>query len=103
MSDAEIRDFIGVQGAGCVGVFCLKNLRVDSAGQPADQYCGAVPGGVGEDAQVGLPGQDVASAVGGAVVHNEYVGAVLAYFAENVVEVPCFVVDRDGDRDVRGL
>ena len=52
LSPAEIRTFIGAQNATCpaVNVWCLRNLRVNDPGQPANAYCGAVPGGSNEDA-----------------------------------------------------
>ncbi len=49
MSDVQIRDFIDAQGVGCTGPYCLKNLRVTTQDQPADQYCSAYAGGVNED------------------------------------------------------
>jgi len=50
MSVSQIKDFIDTNGAGCSGEWCLKNLVVDSQGEPADRYCAAYPGGTGEDA-----------------------------------------------------
>jgi cell wall-associated NlpC family hydrolase len=50
MSVDQIRSFIGSTGADCTGVWCLKNLVVDSPEEPADRYCAAYPGGTGEDA-----------------------------------------------------
>ena len=50
MSDVQIRDFIDAQGIGCTGPYCLKNLRVTTQDQPADQYCSAYAGAVNEDA-----------------------------------------------------
>ena len=47
MTDEQIASFIAEQGAGCAGEWCLKNLRVDVAAQPADEFCAAIPGGVG--------------------------------------------------------
>jgi hypothetical protein len=46
MTDSADRAFLAAQGAGCVGQWCLKNLLVDVAAQPADEFCAAVPGGV---------------------------------------------------------
>ena len=47
MTDEQIEAFLAAQGAGCTGEWCVKNLRVDVAAQPADEFCAAVPGGVG--------------------------------------------------------
>ena len=45
MTDEQIASFIAEQGAGCAGEWCLKNLRVDVAAQPADEFCAAIPRG----------------------------------------------------------
>ena len=50
MTDEQIAAFIAAQGAACAGDWCLKNLRVDVPAQPADEYCAALPGGVGPSA-----------------------------------------------------
>ncbi len=50
MSADQIRTFLLSEGEGCTGPYCLKNLRVSTAGQAADQYCQAYQGGVNEDA-----------------------------------------------------
>jgi cell wall-associated NlpC family hydrolase len=47
MTDEQIQAFLAAQGASCTGAFCVKNLRVDVAAQPADEFCAAVPGGAG--------------------------------------------------------
>ncbi len=46
----QIRDFINQQGTDCTGAWCLRNLRISTGSQPADQYCQAYAGGVDEDA-----------------------------------------------------
>ena len=50
MSVDQIRVFLRSEGEGCTGPYCLKNLQVTTANQPADRYCAAYQGGVNEDA-----------------------------------------------------
>ena len=50
MSVEAIRTFLLSEGEGCTGAWCLKNLRISTPGQPADQYCQAYAGGTNEDA-----------------------------------------------------
>ena len=50
MSVDQIRTFLLSEGEGCTGTWCLKNLRISTPAQPADQYCQAYPGGTNEDA-----------------------------------------------------
>ena len=52
MTPQQIGSFIGVQNAACpaANAWCLRNLTINDPGQPANAYCGAVPGGSNEDA-----------------------------------------------------
>ena len=50
MSPEQIQAFLDAQGAGCAGDWCVKNLRITTADQPADQYCAAYTGGTDETA-----------------------------------------------------
>ena len=50
MTVDQIRIFLRAEGEGCTGPYCLKNLTVTSADQPADRYCAAYRGGTNEDA-----------------------------------------------------
>ena len=52
LSDEQIGKFLAAYGAGCRGAFCLRDVRVDSVDQPADEFCAAVAGGVAESAAV---------------------------------------------------
>ncbi len=49
MSVEQIRAFLRAEGEGCTGDWCLKNLRLTTPNQPADQYCSAYQGGTNED------------------------------------------------------
>jgi len=50
MTVEQIRTFLLSEGEGCTGANCLKNLRITTTSQPADQYCQAYQGGANEDA-----------------------------------------------------
>jgi len=50
MTAAQVAAFIDDRGAACEGPWCLRNLRVDTAAEPADRYCRADPGGPGRSA-----------------------------------------------------
>ena len=50
MTADQIRTFLLSEGEGCTAAACLKNLRISTTSQPADQYCQAYPGGTNEDA-----------------------------------------------------
>ncbi len=50
MSVEQVRAFLRAEGEGCTGDWCLKNLRLTTPNQPADQYCAAYQGGTNEDA-----------------------------------------------------
>lgn len=50
MTVDQIRTFLLSEGEGCTTASCLKNLRITTPSQPADQYCQAYAGGTSEDA-----------------------------------------------------
>ena len=50
MTVDQIRAFLRSEGEGCTGRYCLKNLTLTTASQPADRYCAAYQGGTNEDA-----------------------------------------------------
>ena len=50
MTVEQIRVFMRAEGEGCDGAYCLKNLPMTTASQPADRYCAAYQGGTNEDA-----------------------------------------------------
>src|SRR5262249_4862709 len=55
---------------------------------------------VGDDRQVGPAGEQFAGAGGRAVVDDEDLGAVAADLVQHGVEVPLFVVDRNGGQQL---
>ena len=52
MTADQIRAFIDIQDRPCGSgnPWCLKNLKLTTPAEPADQYCAAYPGGTGQDA-----------------------------------------------------
>ena len=46
----QITAFIDQQNSGCDGAWCLRNLTLDTASQPADAYCHAYTGGPAQSA-----------------------------------------------------
>ena len=52
MTVEQIRAFIDVQNQACAATnpWCLRNLKLTTPAEPADQYCAAYPGGVDQDA-----------------------------------------------------
>ena len=52
MTVEQIRAFIDIQDQPCPASnpWCLKNLKLTTPAEPADQYCAAYPGGTGQDA-----------------------------------------------------
>ncbi len=50
MSVEQIRTFLLSEGEACTSDHCLKNLRITTTSQPADEFCRAYQGGAKEDA-----------------------------------------------------
>src|SRR5262249_52969222 len=77
------------------------DLLVDGVGKRGDQG-GTVTAvlRMRDDGEILLPCQQLGGAIGPAVVDNQDAGRVTADLGENVFEVPLFVVDRNGGKNV---